>query len=209
MLEGISSGPADVIALSLSSEFTTEAARRRPELFNSLTLISPSGMMQRGETNTAQFANAFGFDGMAYPILSFRLWARPFYDLLTTRRSLQWYLQKSFVGDVPDGMVNYAYSTAHQPGAEHAPLYFVAGRLFTTNALDRIYRQVATPTLVLYDRDPYVRFDRLPELLAANPAWQSKRIGPTLGLPHWEKPEATIEALEEFWANVQEPAITA
>ena len=166
-------------------------------------------MMQRGETNSAQFVRAFGFDDIAYPLLAFRLWSRPFYDLLTTRQSLQWFLQKSFLGAIPDGMINYAFSTSHQPGAEHAPLYFVAGKLFTPNAFDRIYRHVNTPTLVLYDRDAYVRFDRLPELLAANQAWQAQRISPTLGLPQWEKPEATVAALEEFWAKVQEPAVTA
>ena len=29
------------------------------------------------------------------------------------------------------------------------------------------------------------------------------------GLPQWEKPDATVEALEEFWAHVQEPAAVA
>ena len=202
MLQELNLGPADVIALSLGSEFAAEAARRRPELFNSLTLISPSGMMQRGDTNTSQVASTLGLDGVAYPLLSFRLWARPFYDLLTTSRSIAWFLQRSFVGPIPDGMVNYCVSTSHQPGAEHAPLYFVSGKLFTPNALDRIYRQVKTPTLVIYDRDPYVRFDRLPELLASNNAWQATRISPSMGLPHWEKTEVTIEALENFWASV-------
>jgi pimeloyl-ACP methyl ester carboxylesterase len=207
MLAGISTGEAaDVVALSLSSEFAAEAARRRPELFHSLTLISPSGMSQRSSAQSSQAASLSGFDKFIYPLLSFRLWSRPFYDLLTTRKSIEYYLQKSFVGAIPDGMVNYSISTSHQPGAEHAPLYFVAGKLFTPNALDRIYRQVNTPTLVIYDQDPYVRFDRLPELLASNKTWQATRISPTLGLPHWEKPEATTEALEKFWQGIEEAA---
>lgn len=206
LLDELHMGPVDVVALSLSSEFAAEAARRRPELINSLTLISPTGMMQRGDTNTSQVASALGLDGVAYPLLSFRLWSRPFYDLLTIRRSIEWFLQRSFVGKIPDGMVDYSVATAHQPGAEHAPLYFVSGKLFTSDAVDRIYRQVKTPTLVLYDQDPYVRFDRLPEVLAANSAWQATRISPSLGLPHWEKREATTEALDQFWESVKEPA---
>jgi pimeloyl-ACP methyl ester carboxylesterase len=205
-LEGISGDAADVVALSLGSEFAAEAARRRPALFNSLTLISPTGMAQRGNEESSQAAGGSGFDQIAYPLLSFRLWSRPFFDLLTTRRVIAWYLQRNFIGQIPDGMVNYSVSTSHQPGAEHAPLYFVAGKLFTPNAIENIYRHVKTPTLVLYDQDPYSRFDRLPELLATNKAWQATRISPTLGLPHWEKTEETAQALEKFWESVKEPA---
>jgi pimeloyl-ACP methyl ester carboxylesterase len=35
--------PADVVAMSLSCEFAARAARDRPDLFNSLTLVSPTG----------------------------------------------------------------------------------------------------------------------------------------------------------------------
>jgi len=197
-LTGIDAGPADVVALSLSSEFAAEAARRRPELFHSLTLISPSGLYQH--------KNSGPFDDLAYPLLSFRLWARPFFDLLTTRQGIAYFLQKSFIGAIPDGMVDYSVATSHQPGAEHAPLYFVAGKLFTPNAIERIYKLVNTPTLVIFDRDAYVRFDRLPELLATNKAWQATRVGPSMGLPQWEKDGDTIQAIEAFWHSVKEPA---
>ncbi len=206
LLAGISDSPADVVALSLGSEFAAEAARRRPELFHSLTLISPTGMYQNESARSSQAANVQGIDKLIYPLLSFRLWSRPFYDLLTIRRSIAYFLQRSFVGPIPNGMVDYSISTSHQPGAEHAPLYFVAGKLFTPNALERIYRQVTTPSLVIYDQDAFVRFDRLPELLATNQAWQATRISPTLGLPHWEKLEETTQALDNFWQSIKVPA---
>ena len=208
-LAGIGGEPADVVALSLGSEFAAEAARRRPELFNSLALISPSGLYDRGSARSSQAASAQGLDSFVYPLLSFRLWSRPFYDLLTTRRSITYFLQRSFVGAIPDGMVDYSIATSHQPGAEHAPLYFVSGKLFSPDALDKIYRHVKTPSLVLYDQDAFVRFDRLPELLATNKAWQATRVSPTLGLPHWEKLEDTTQALEKFWQNVKQPAEAA
>jgi hypothetical protein len=163
-------------------------------------------MAEQGSAGSSQAAGVSGLDKLIYPVLAFRLWARPFYDLLTTRRSIAYFLQRSFVGPIPDGIVSYSVSTSHQPGAEHAPLYFVAGKLFTPNALNLIYRQVTTPTLVIYDRDGFVRFDRLPELLAANKAFQATRVSPTLGLPHWEKLEETTAALETFWQAVKEPA---
>jgi pimeloyl-ACP methyl ester carboxylesterase len=196
MLTSIDAGPADVVALSLGSEFAAEAARRRPELFHSLTLISPSGLYQR---------DSGPFESLTYPLLSIRLWARPFYDLLTTRQSIDYFLQKSFVGAIPSGMVDYCVATSHQPGAEHAPLYFVAGELFTPNAIERIYKQVKTPTLIIFDHDAFVRFDRLPELLASNKAFQATRVGPSLGLPQWEKGAETTQALENFWQSIKEP----
>ena len=206
LLAGIGGEPADVVALSLGSEFAAEAARRRPELFHSLALLSPSGMFQKESARSSQAANGLGIDKYIYPLLAFRLWARPIFDLLTTRQSIAYFLQRSFVGAIPDGMVDYSIATSHQPGAEHAPLYFVAGKLFTPNALDKIYKQVNTPTMVLYDQDAFVRFDRLPELLATNKAWQATRISPTLGLAHWEKLEETTKALDAFWETVKVPA---
>jgi pimeloyl-ACP methyl ester carboxylesterase len=204
LLDNIGNGPVDVVALSLGSEFAAEAARRRPNLFNSLAVISPTGMYERDSARSSQAASNQGFDNWLYPLLSMRLWARPFYDLLTTHRSIQYFLQKSFVGPIPDGMVDYAYATSHQPGAENAPLYFVSGKLFTPNALDRIYRHVKTPSLVIYDRDGFVRFDRLPELLAANDAWHEARVSPSLGMPQWERLEDTVAALEKFWQSHDE-----
>lgn len=187
-------GEVDIIAHSLSSEFAAEAARRRPNAVRSLTLISPSGMGD--ETNINRVSR------FLYPLLSFPLWARPFYDLLTTRRSIRYFLQKSFVGEPNAGLIDYDYATAHQPGAENAPLAFVSGRLFTPEALDKIYRGVNTPTLVLYDRDEFVDFDRLPELLSVNSAWRAERIVPSLGLPHWEKLPETLQALDKFWHDI-------
>jgi pimeloyl-ACP methyl ester carboxylesterase len=198
----IGTDPVDVITLSLGSEFVAEAARRKPELFHSLTLMSPSGMDQSTRGRGSQAAAANGLDAWLLPLLSFPLWGRPFFDLLTTRASIKYFLQKSFVGAVPGDMIDYANKTGHQPGGEHAPFAFVSGRLFTANAAERIYRKVETPTLVLYDRDAFVSFERLPELLATNKTWQAKRIAPTLGMPHWERTPETVEAIASFWKGL-------
>lgn len=191
--------PADIIALSLGSEFAAQAARQRPDLVHSLTLLSPSGLSQRPQATPDDPSPARN----AHRLLSVRLWARPFYDLLTTRVVLKSYLQKSFTGAPPADLIDYAYATAHQPGAEHAPLAFISGKLFTTDAVRSIYAQVATPTLVIHDRDAYVNFGLLPELLRQNPAWRAERITPTLGLPHFEQLDATAQAIDRFWTGLE------
>ena len=190
---------ADVVALSLGSEFSARAAVERPELFNSLALISPTGFSAGSGERSSQQAGKSGLSNAIHPAFSFPLWARPFYDLLTTRTSIEYFLKQSFMGPVPIDLIEYDYATAHQPGAEHAPLYFISGKLFTPNARDTLYEQVKVPTLVLYDRDNFTSFELLPDLLTTNHSWQAVRLVPTLGLPHFERLEDTAEVLNRFW----------
>lgn len=188
-----SRGGADVVALSLGSEFAARAAIERPELIHSLTLISPTGLATRN--NTGQRGSG------AYQVLSFPLWAQTIYDLLVTRGSLGYFLSRSFTREPDSGLLEYAYATTHQPGARYAPLYFVSGQLFTPNVMDRLYLRVTQPTLVIYDRDGYTSFGALPRLLDERPNWRASRITPTRGLPHFERLGDTTRVLSAFWSE--------
>lgn len=201
MLEKEIGEPADVVALSLSCEFAAAAALSRPELFHSLTFISPSGLNQQNTGRATQQAGMRGASERLQRLFAFPLWARPLFDLIATRRSIHFFLKQSFVGDVTPGFVDYAYATAHQPGAEHAPLTFISGRLFTPDVCGQVYQNLTQPTLMIYDEDAYSRFDRLPELLQRNPNWRTARIVPSRGLPHFEKLSETVNALDHFWAR--------
>ncbi|MEJ2301223.1 MAG: alpha/beta hydrolase [Anaerolineales bacterium] len=194
--------PADVMALSLGCEFAARAAVARPELFKSLTLISPSGFTSWDEGRASQRAGEAGGSDTFYSLISFGLWRRPLYDLIVTRRSIEYFLGQSFVGRIPAGMVDYAYATAHQPGAEYVPVYFLSGKLFTPNAVETLYNDVEIPVLVIYDQDAFVRFDRLPGLLERKDNWRAERIRPTLGLPHFEKLPEMTQTLEGFWESL-------
>ena len=125
------SEPADVVALSLSSEFVARAAFKAPERFKSLTFISPTGMNTKREARSSDKAGKEGGNDTFYSVASNPLWARAFYDLIATPASIHYFLQQSFVGAVPPDLAAYAYLTSHQPGAEHVPLYFISGKLFT------------------------------------------------------------------------------
>ncbi len=188
-----SRGGADVVALSLGSEFAARAAIERPELIHSLVVISPTGMASRMEAGER--------GSSAYQALSFPLWGQALYDLLVTRGSLRYFLERSFTREPDAGMLEYAYATTHQPGARYAPLYFVSGQLFTPNAIDRLYTRVTQPALVIYDRDGYTRFDALPQLLDERSNWRATRVAPTRGLPHFERLGDTARALTAFWSE--------
>lgn len=198
VLQEVVGEAADVVALSLGSEFTARAAPKHPELLRSLTLISPSGLQGRqgaGPEGQETRANE-GF----YRVASNPLWARAFYDLIATPKSIHYFLQKSFVGKVDEGLEAYAFKTAHQPGAEHAPLRFISGKLFTRRAIDTLYRKLTCPTLILYDKDGYVDFEALPALLRANNNVTAVRLAPSQGLPHFELPGRTLSVMRDFWS---------
>ena len=194
--------PADVVTLSLSSEFAALAAVHAPEWIRSLVMISPTGFKQPRTDKISQRARQRGAKNQVYAGLAVPLWNRPFYDLISSRASIHYFLSQSFEGYVPPSFVDYAYGTAHQPGAQYAPTYFLSGKLFTPAVRATVYKVVKQPVLVLYDRDPYSNFEMLPGLLQEKENWQAERITPTRGLPHWEQPEKTFSALEAFWGEL-------
>lgn len=186
-------GGADIVALSLGSEFAARAARHMPDQVHSLALISPTGLSGRAGAGTGR--------QWLRSALAFPLWSQALYDALVSRASLRSFLQRSFEDEIDNGLLEYAWATSHQPGARFAPLYFISGQMFTPDAAQSLYQRVTQPALVLYDRDGYTSFDALPALLAARSNWQAERIMPTLGMPQFERLGDTAHALESFWAR--------
>lgn len=187
--------PADVVALSLGCEFTALAANIRPEAFHSLTLISPTGLSSEERGGNTPRARRL------HSAFSVSLWRQAFYDLIASRPSLKYFLGRSHAGDVDPGLLNYAFLTSHQKDAVHAPLCFISGRLFTPAIAESTYVRLPRPTLVVYDQDAHVSFERLPEIMSRNEQWRAIRIVPTRGLPHWERLPETVAAMEAFWAG--------
>jgi pimeloyl-ACP methyl ester carboxylesterase len=191
--------PADVVALSLSCEYAALAAAHDPENIRSIVMISPTGFRPPRSDALPERARQREAKNTIYSGLSVELWNQPFYDLVASRPSIRFFLNKSFEGLVPEPFVDYAYQTSHQPGAQYAPTYFLSGKLFTPAVRETVYKVIECPVLVLYDRDPYTNFEMLPRLLRARENWQAKRIAPTKGLPHWERPEKTFDVMTSFW----------
>lgn len=184
--------PADVVALSTSTEFAARAALASDHV-KSLALISPTGFGARPRPSKKTRDRLFAF--FSTPIVSSWL-----YRALTVKPSVRYFLSMGFEGRPPAELINYAHRTTNEAGAQFAPFYFLSMRLFTDDAPGTLYRRVAAPVLVLYDRDPNISFERLPEVLDQCTNWRSVRISPTLGLPHWEQPEQTFNALDDFWS---------
>ena len=185
-------GPAHVVALSLGSEFAAAAALAQPEHVLSLSMISPTGLSSRSSTSRMPWLERF----LSAPVVG-----QTAFDLLTTRASIRWFLDKSFHGGPDPGLVTYAHASAHQPNARFAPAAFVSGALFTPDAAARLYANVQAPLLVLYDTDPYSTFTRLPELLERAADASATRIPGTSGLPQFEELMPVMDALDEHFSR--------
>lgn len=185
-------GPAHVVALSLGCEFAARVALARPDLVADLTLISPTGFDLR---------QAGGPPALVGAVIRTPFVGQALFDLLVTRPSIRWFLSRSFVGEPDAGLVEYAWVTAHQPGARFAPAAFLGGALFTADAATTLYGPLDVPVLVVHDRDGYSTFERVPDFVAADDRRRVARIPNTLGLPHFEDLEATAAAIEAFWTD--------
>ena len=184
------SEPPDVIALSLGCEFVARAVVDCGAAVRSLTFISPTGFSRRqppAPQAQKRLKRLFNFAGFG----------RGAFKLLRMERSIRYFYGMNFSGLVPNELVTYALKTARQPGAHEMPLQFLSMGLFTANAAETLYSRLDVPVLVLFDKDPNVSFELFEEF-EANPAWQFKRIAPSLGMPQWEHPEETAGAIEAF-----------
>jgi len=69
-----------------------------------------------------------------HAFFTFPLWQRAFWYLLTSRPSMRFFLEKTWgAKDIDEALFEYDYLSAHQPGAWHAPYYFVSGYLFSAD----------------------------------------------------------------------------
>jgi hypothetical protein len=66
---------------------------------------------------------------------------------------------------------------------------------------ETVYEKLEIPVLVLYDEDAFVSFEKLPTVLERNPNWHAERITPTKGLPQFDEPEQTMNAMTDFWSE--------
>lgn len=187
----------DVVGLSLGSEFAARAALLDRRV-RSLALMSPSGLgSPRGGTQEATAG-----DGGQQLYDRLNAFSTPLYAIIRTRPSIQYFLSRSFRGPVDGGLIDYSLDTTRQPGAKYAPIYFISGRLFTPDAYADLYSRLNTPTLVLYDQDGFVSFERL-QAFTQQSGVQAVRIEGTDGLPHFEKMPEVKAALDAFWAALR------
>src|SRR5262245_5403062 len=183
--------PIDALALSLSSEFLARAATERPNDYRSIAMVSPTGFSastpEKGASGATRGRPAL------HAIFSFPPWSRAFYDALTSHASIRYFLKKTWgSSNIDEGMVDYDYLTTHQPGAQNAPYYFVAGFLFSTD-IRRIYDRLLQPVFMVHGVRGDFQDYRGKQAVEGKENW-TIRVFETGALPHFEVLDAFVEA---------------
>lgn len=195
-IASVTGGPVcDALALSLSSEFLARAATERPVPPRSLALITPTGFSSRDATRP-KTTGSREIPGL-HAVLEGPPWRQALFDLLVSRRSIRYFLKRTFGReDVDEGLVDYCWRTAHQPGARHAPYAFVSGRLFT-KGIRLIYEQLAMPVwLTTAAKGDFRDFSGL-DWVRDRRHWLIHDF-PTGALPQFEQPDAFAAAYRSF-----------
>jgi pimeloyl-ACP methyl ester carboxylesterase len=191
-------GQIDVLAASLSSEFLARAISEDAGRYRSAALVSATGMDRRAPyrepPGTTRAMPWF------YSLLRFPLWDRGFFSLLTSKRSIRFFLEKTWGSkDIDESLLEYDYLTTHQPGARFAPYHFVSGYLFSRD-ITNVYEQLALPVWLSHgsrgDFQDYSDARRLGE----RPNWRVTKFD-TGALPYFERTADFIRHYDDFLAS--------
>jgi pimeloyl-ACP methyl ester carboxylesterase len=187
--------PVHVLALSLSSEFAARAAGEVPDRFRTLALVSPTGFSARGPREGPAGADR-GMPGV-YRVVANPLWRRALFGALTRRGTIRYFLQRTYGRkEVDEDLVDYDWLTTHQPGAEHAPLHFLSGFLFSKDA-GPLYRALRMPVWMTHGvRGDFVDYRHRVEF-EGSPNWRIEQL-PTGALPHFERADEFARRYLEF-----------
>lgn len=190
--------PIDIIGVSLGSEFVARAAKEAPDAFRSVGFISPTGF-NRSTPKTGKPESHRG-NPFLYHVFNFPLWARGFFNTLTSRSGIRFFLNKTWGSkDIDEGMLNYDCLTTRQPGAHHAPFYFVSGFLFSRD-ISELYNSLKHPVWFIHGvRGDFIDFTKK-ETVTGKANW-THEVFSTGALPHFEMPAEVFASYESFLAK--------
>jgi pimeloyl-ACP methyl ester carboxylesterase len=202
----VTAAPIDIVALSLACEFAAEAVLQQPLSVRSMALVSPSGMEGRraGEKYDAGRTRQ---SKLALKMLRSTAFGRGLYRLLTTRASMRWFLSRTWgTRHFDRRLLEHSRECAALPGAEHMPLQFVSGGLFTRGIIER-YRALPVPVWVAHGhRGSFTDFRGCPVRTGAGTTPASYAVERTVfdagAMPHFELPDVFDKAYQRFLSRI-------
>lgn len=142
--------PVHIIASSLSAAHVIQAAFQRPKLFERLALIEPTGIYAlNDQPNPAQ--------RLVHQLVRAPIIGTSIYNTIASRAGIKYYLkQQTYLHSeaITDDLVDYYYTTAHQPGAKNAVASFMTGYLNIN--IEESFAQLTTPALLVWGKEAKV-----------------------------------------------------
>ena len=187
--------PVDALAASLSCEFLARAAVEQPAAFRSLALVSPTGFS--GTRPRRGAAGSTRLMPWLYWILRGPGWGRALFRRLTRPAVVRYFLRRTWGSQAIDETLwHYDVLTAQQPGAEYAPLYFLAGGLFSGD-IHTVYQSLARPVwMTMGVRGDFTDY-RGTSIVQGRPSWRFTTLS-TGALPYFEQTAQFIAAYDAF-----------
>jgi pimeloyl-ACP methyl ester carboxylesterase len=176
--------PTDALAVSLASEFLARATLEAPAAWRSLALVSPTGFSGRRSRRDPPGST------QAMPWLHRALrgpgWGGALFRGLTRPGVIRFFLEKTWGSkQIDEALWRYAVITTRQPGAEYAPLHFLAGSMFSTD-IHTVYEQLAQPVWMAHGlRGDFVDY-RGKRIVEGRPNWRFE-IFDGGALPYFEQ----------------------
>jgi pimeloyl-ACP methyl ester carboxylesterase len=187
--------PIDALAVSLGCEFLARCASEDPSHWRRLALVSPTGF------NGTQARRGPPGSTRRVPGLMAALrgpgWGGALFRGLTKPGVVRYFLRRTFGNATIDEQLwADAVAAARAPGAEHAPLAFLSGSLFSAD-ITTVYESLKMPVWMCHGtRGDFVDY-RGKALFEGRPNWRFKVLE-TGALPYFEELEAFAAALDQF-----------
>lgn len=200
LIETTGHSAVDVLACSVSCEYLARAAQARPDAYRSLALVSPSGF-NRDPNEVGPRAYTRGKPWLYRLLTQSSNFARFVFNGLASEKSIRFFLEKTWgEKNVDPGVIDYAWRTAHQPGARHAPFSFLSGYLFSADAAD-LYVDLAPPIWLAYGTKGDFTNETVNNMLKHHAA-STQQAFDAGALPHFQQPEAFMAGYEAFLDQV-------
>lgn len=191
--------PVDAIALSLSCEFLARAAVQARGLFRSLALVSPTGF-SGGRSRRGPAESTYAMP-LFYKALRGPGWGGALFRALTRPGVIRYFLERTWgARTIDEELWRYDVITTRHPGAEHAPLCFLSGSLFSAD-IHAVYEALALPVWMSHGvRGDFTDY-RGRALVAERPSWRFT-VFQTGALPHFEQLDAFVAAYDGFFDSL-------